>query len=31
MWPALVGEQNSVALADALSRYPVGRAVQGLT
>ena len=29
--PALVGDQNSVALADALVGYPVGRTVQGLT
>ena len=29
--PALVGDQNSVALADALAGYPVGRTVQGLT
>lgn len=29
--PALVGDQNSVALADALATYPVGRTVQGLT
>jgi uncharacterized protein (TIGR04255 family) len=29
--PALVGDQNSVELADALVGYPVGRTVQGLT
>jgi uncharacterized protein (TIGR04255 family) len=29
--PALVGDQYSVALADALAGYPVGRTVQGLT
>jgi uncharacterized protein (TIGR04255 family) len=28
--PALVADQNSVALADALVSYPVGRTVQGL-